>query len=128
METGAAAEASPDLDEVLQEEPAHLTAVPVTVLGPVQSHDLPARRAQLKADVVAAGSWTHLCPETLKRKQVLLISTDKAFYVSTDGTGSTGFLWPANVPLVMTHTQKIYVMSADPAGSTISHCSELWAD
>jgi hypothetical protein len=128
MEIGADTDASPGLSEVLQEEPAPFSAVPVDVLGPVQVHELPARRAQMKTDVVPAGSWTNILPETPKRKRVVLISTDKSFYLSVDGTGTTGFLWPANVALPLTHTQKLYAMSADPAGATISHVSELWAD
>jgi hypothetical protein len=128
MEHPAAPQPSPEIEDVYQEEPSPFSTVPVHIEGPVQVHELPARRAQMKTDVVSNSGWTPLLPETPKRKRLVMISTDKSFYLSIDGTGVSGFLWPANVALVLEHTQRVYAMSADPAGSTISHCSELWAD
>jgi hypothetical protein len=127
VETGAT-EPTPDLDELLQEEPAMLT-VPVRVDGLVTAHELPARRAQCATDVVPIAAWTPLLPETPKRKRTTLLSTDKPFYVSPSGTGVAGMLWPANVPLYWRSVAKVYVMSADAAlPATISHLTELWAD
>lgn len=125
METGAVG-ATPDLDDLNQEDPAGVT-VPVRVEGVALVTQVPARRVQCVTDLVPVGQWTPLLPETPKRARSVLISTDKAFYVSAQGVG-VGMLWPANIPLDIRHTQKVYVMSADPAGSTVSHYSELWAD
>lgn len=127
METGRT-DPTPDLDDLLQED-VQVLAVPVRVEGKVLTHELPAVRVQMATDVVPISTWTSLLPETPKRKQCVLISTDKAFYVSATGTGITGMLWPANVVLILTHCQKVYVMSADAAlPATISHVSELFAD
>lgn len=126
MEIGSTPPDPVDLDDLLQ-EPAQVPAVPVRTEGSVLTHELPAKRVQLATDVVPQGSWTPLLPETAKRKRACLLSTDQSFYVSTTGAG-TGMLWPANQPLIFVHTQKIYVQSANVAGSTISHYSELWAD
>lgn len=127
METGAT-EATPDLDELLQEEPA-MPTIPVRGEGLFTTHELPARRVQCATDAVPIAVWTSLLHETAKRKVTTVISTDKPFYVSPSGTGVTGMIWPANVPLYWRNASKLYVMSADPATvATISHMSELWAD
>lgn len=127
MEIGTT-DPAPDLDDLLQEE-VQVPTVPVRIEGQVLTHELPTRRAQMKTDVVPITTWTALLPETVKRKRLVLLSSDSPFYVSTDGTGTTGMIWPANVPLTLTHTQKIYVMSAHAANTAmISHVSELWAD
>jgi hypothetical protein len=125
METGAV-DPTPELEDLLQESPA-LPSVPVRGEGAFLVTVLPARRVQCATDVVPASGWTPLLPETPKRSRSVLISTDKAFLVSSTGTG-TGMLWPASVPYEIRHTQRVYVMSADPAGATISHHTELWAD
>jgi hypothetical protein len=126
MESGRT-EATPDLEDVLQELPAMVT-VPVKVEGQVLAHELPAKRVQTATDVIPAATWTPLLPETPKRKRTVLLSTDKPFYVSQTGAGS-GMLWPANVPLEWRGVAKVYVMSADAAlPATLSHMSELWAD
>jgi hypothetical protein len=125
MELGTT-EATPDLDELLQEEPLGVT-VPVRGEGTFLTQALPARRVQAATDLIPAGSWTALLPGTPKRSRTILLSTDKAFRVSPNGTG-LGMLWPASVPLELRHTEPVYVMADDPAGATVSHLTELWAD
>lgn len=126
MEIGTT-DPTPDLEELLQEEPAMVT-VPVRVESMVTTHELPARRAQCATDLIPALTWTPLLPETAKRTRTVLLSTDKAFYVSQLGAGN-GMLWPANVPLEWRTTGKLYVMSADAVlPATLSHMTELWAD
>lgn len=126
METGKT-EATPGLDDLLQEVPEMVT-VPVRVEGFVQAHELPSRRVQCATDAIPALSWTPLLPETPKRKLTTLLSTDKPFYVSTTSAGA-GMLWPANMPLYWRNTAKVYVMSADAVlPATLSHMTELWAD
>lgn len=117
---------TPDLDELFQEDPAGLT-VPVRTEGIVLTQGVPSRRVQAATDVIPAGAWTALLPGTPKRSRTVLLSTDKAFRYSPKGTG-TGMLWPANLPLEIRNTEPAYVMSDDPAGATISHFTELWAD
>jgi hypothetical protein len=127
METGYN-EATPDVDELLQEVNAD-PAIPVRQQGPVLTQELPSKRAQGAMDVVPISRWTSLLPATPKRKCSVLISTDNPFYFSFTGTGTTGILWPANVPLVMGHTEQVQVMSAHATDTaTISHFTELWAD
>jgi hypothetical protein len=126
METGRTA-ATPELEDVLQEVPA-LPTVPVRIEGQATVHELPAKRVQVATDLVPALAWTPLLPEMPKRKRTVLLSTDKAFYVSTTGAGA-GMLWPALVPLDWRSVAKVYVQSADPAAPvTLSHMTELWAD
>lgn len=127
MEKGTV-DATPDLEDVLQEDPRMMT-VPVRTEGQVLTHELPCTRALMATDVVPIATWTSLLPGSLKRKVATLISLDKPFYVSTSGTGVTGMQWPALIPLVLRNAERVYVMSADAAVSaTISHVSELWAD
>lgn len=126
METGSV-DPTPELEELLQEEPAAVS-VPVHGVGTFLTSELPARRAQPFTDFVSqAVGWVPLLPATPKRKLTTLLSTDKSFYVSTRGQG-TGMLWPANQPLYWRTTEALYVMTADPAGSTISHLTELGSD
>lgn len=122
-----AVDPTPELDELLQEDPAGLT-VPVRGEGVFLTQALPARRVQCATDLIPAGQWTALLPATPKRSRAVLIATDKAFQVSAKGTGTSGMVWPLNVPLEVRHTEAVYIMSTDPAGSTVSHFTELWAD
>ena len=126
METGI--EPTPELDELYQEEPAGVT-LPVRVEGVALTQSVPSRRVQCATDYVPAGpGWTALLPGTPKRSRTVLIATDKAFQVSPKGTGTSGMVWPVGVPLELRHTEPIYLMSTDPAGSVVSHLTELWAD
>jgi hypothetical protein len=119
----------PEHVEDLYQEPPQLVAVPVKGEGAFLTHALPAKRVQAATDAVPVAAWTPLLPETPKRHRTVLLSTDKPFYYSPTGTGSTGMLWPANQPLYLFNVAKVYVMSADATlPATISHLSELWAD
>lgn len=125
MERGTV-DPTPDLDELQQAEVSYPT-VPVRGEGTFLVQQLPARRVQEATDLIPAGAWTPILPGTPKRARTVLLSTDTDFRYSSNGTGS-GMLWPVGLPLELRHAERIYVMSDDPAGSTVSHFTELWAD
>lgn len=119
-------EATPDLGELLQEQPLPPT-VPVRGEGAFLTQALPSRRVQADTDIIPSGSWTPLLPATPKRASTILIASDKGFRYSTNGMGR-GMAWPVGVPLPLHNTEAVYLMADDPAGSTVSHLTELWAD
>ena len=116
----------PGLDEVMQ-RPESPCAVPVEHLGPVQVHQLPAKLGTAFA-VTASSTPQQILGADRFRKVARLISTDNPFGVSVsrsvNGT-QTGAVWPANVPLILEHSDAITVYTASGTAS-VSVITENW--
>lgn len=124
-------EPRPEADAVMQ-RPEDVQRIPVEVTGPVTTHELPARGATTCTEVATVAPRDILNADR-SRKRATLVSTDSPFYVAYSrnppigNPGSVGALWPANVPLIVTHCDWVTVWT--PTGTaTIGVCTEQWAD
>lgn len=128
-----------DLNEIQQEYPLAVTG-DVHVKGPVQVHLLPSR-------IGVSRSWTVSDVETQpvlgqddrrRRCTLLAISTGTpnaatGFYVGSREDvrlGGAAF-WPVNVPLVLEHTEQIFVRcvtATSPSTILLSVIAENWAN
>lgn len=118
----------PELDEVLQEEPAD-TLLDVQVHGAVQVHHLPSRIGVSRQFTCGTTDPVPLLGEDSRRRVAILVSVGQNMIVGEkdrvkDGTAA---LWPANVPLPITHQQQVYALSATST-TVVSVISENWAD
>jgi hypothetical protein len=119
-------------DGVLQEEPEaelSLPAVPVSVEGPVQVHQLASvAGASLNRNCLLAEGAVLILSKDDRRRiarvicgQILAIASDQA----TVNQGVAA-LWPANVPCEITHREEIWVKPA--ADAAVSVMVEAWAE
>lgn len=119
-----AGQAEPSVAELLQEQLAG-RAVTVEVNGPITTHELPSRQARYYTETVGTDIAHILYPDP-KRKKGYLVS-DTAFMVSHSSNAGSGGLWPANVPLPISHWSDVYAYAtADTVDITVA--VEIWAD
>lgn len=126
---------TPELEAVQQEEADDgRLMVPVRVLevaGPVRVQVLPSRHG-------VSRSWTTnatdpepvpLLGADLRRRRASIVATGAAVYVGEREMVKAGAaaLWPADVPLIVEHTEQLYARAATGT-ATVSVVSENWAD
>ena len=119
-------------DEVLQDATPDRVVVPVTVETPVDVRELPR---------IGGGAWTdtldtagkRVLTNDPKRAVVTIVSLDQAIYyghdqgnVSAAAGTPNGALWPANTPLVLTHTEEVF-LSSSTSTSRVTIIVERWA-
>ena len=120
------------LDDAVMQRPEDVRCVPVDVVGPVTTHELPARGATTCTEVATTAARDILSADRT-RKRATLISTDNPFYVAysrnpnINTPGAVGGLWPANVPLIITHCDWVTVWTPN-GNATIAVLTEQWAD
>lgn len=117
-------QADPSVAELLQEQ---LTpkAVAVQVNAPVTTHELPSRTARYYTETVGTDVTRILHPDP-KRKKGFIVA-DTAFMVSHQSNPGSGGLWPADVPLPITHWDSVYAYATvDTVDLTV--VIEVWAD
>lgn len=118
-------ESTPELEELLQEEPTGMPVSPVEVRGPVQTFDLPSRYVQTTTVSGVTTTYEKIADATEKRKVIRLVSIDGPMWVKCGGL--EGAIWPTGSPCVMTHTKEVMVR-ADTATVRIGVIQEFWAD
>lgn len=121
----------PMLDELQQVEPGYVIPVPpilVATDGPVTTQELPARLGVVADFGLVATEWTMVVGADLKRKRLTLVC-DVAWRVSHSPSSgaSGGGLWPASVPLVVSHASAVYARVPTGTG-TLTVIPEEWAD
>lgn len=119
-------EPSPELDEVLAEEPAALPVpcVPVRVDGPVTVQELPAMRAAPFSTALAT-TFQKILGRDPKRRRVVLLGDANWIYSSTGQGG--GITWPSNVALVLENGDAVYAKLPTGTGN-LQTVPEYWAD
>ncbi len=125
------------VDELNQESEPYgalpISSVPVTIDGPVQVHQIPARSAGSRnwSGITTA---TRVGNEDPRRKRAVLIgisatATDYFYVGSTQNEVDSNYAvrWPVGVPLEITHQEAIYAKVTD-ADVILSVLNEQWAD
>ncbi len=119
------------LDDVNQEEAYEPLPLPAAVVvqqdGPVQVHMVPSVSGGSRAFALVLGDVKRIANEDPRRRSITIIGTQPFNVGASDNEARSGYgaLWPANVPLVMTHSEEVYVRIT--ADGTISAISENWA-
>lgn len=134
-------ESSPDIDDVYQEEEPEPTAVPVKVNHPVQVHILPSRMGVSRNYQVGTTNVVPLLNANPKRRRATLLatlttsadsSTSRGVFIgqNADALSGEAAVWPYNVPLVVEHSELIYVRAQGTltTAAQISVITEDWAD
>lgn len=121
-----------DLDEVLQDEPDsfQIKAIVTNVEGPVQVQLLPSVSAGSRSwNGVTATEAQRVANADPRRRSCTVMAIDQNIYVGstkTDAETGYGVLWPKLVPLVLTHSEAVYVRSVT-ATTGVSVVVENWA-
>jgi hypothetical protein len=120
--------AAPDIDTVQQFEDGGIR-VPVRLDQNVPVYILPSRSGAARSYGVDATNATILVGKDPRRRRATIVSIDQHIYVGSkdEVVASTAAVWPKLVPLVVEHTEEIYVKAAT-ATSTVSVIPEHWAD
>jgi hypothetical protein len=128
----------PGMDAV-QQQRYDGPAIPVRLDGPVQTHELPARRATSRnltvADAAsgdAAAACEQIGSKDLTRKYLYVLCTGQPIYIGhsrQEAAGNTAGILPVNVPLPMPTGMDIWVRCATAGQSAVvSYWSGNWAD
>ena len=137
METGNGSDMTGSVSEIVQNNSEYpilpISNVPVTVDGPIQVHQLPARSAGMR-------NWTGITTATRvgnndgrrKRAVLLVYSATATDYViigtnQNEADSNYGFRLAPGIPLEITHQEEIYA-KANAAGVVLSVINENWAD
>lgn len=132
-----ASDSTPELPEIQQEVPAVDVKGQVEVVNAVRTYELPSRIGTSRSYLVSDTDTQPLLGADLRRKRVTLLAsatttgTATGFYVGEreDVRSGMAALWPINVPLVLQHTEQIFVRCATPSAvAQVSIISENWAD
>lgn len=123
---------APDDSEVYQAEPHPLTALPVRIEGPVQTQAMPTVASGSRNVTINAAGTSVLVGTNDPRRASLTIITNQPTYISTTPAQTdqgTAALIPANIGVVLTHRQNVYV--SGPATNTypmtVAVLQESWA-
>jgi len=123
-------EPEPDVRDVQQQEP-HVPALRVTVEGAARTYTLPSRSGAAKNYTIdsAVNEPMILLGADSRRRRATIIATDNPIFVGSQEDCKNGWaaIWPVGVPLVIEHTEMVYVWPTTGA-STVSVISEYWAD
>lgn len=123
---------TPDPQEIVQaEDYGH--PVDVSVCGPVQTRELPARPGGYKTDQnVTTSVAVKILPMEPRRKSAVLISTSQDIYISGSQAGAQAgaagaMRWPAVVPYTVEHLGEVWVCAV--TGTTdVGSESRLWSE
>lgn len=133
-------DSTPDeIAEIQQQDPdpSLLVKGEVAIAGTVRTQQLPSRIATSRSYEVTNTDSTPLLGADLRRKRVTLLATATAtgtatgFYVGEKEDVRSGLaaFWPVNLPLVLEHTEPIYVRCATGSATClVSVIPENWAD
>lgn len=125
-----------DVNDIEQEadrdEIPYMPSVPVAVDGPVQVHQVPSVSSGVRNFTgVTATEAVRVANADPRRRSLTIISVGQNMYVGNDKVnvegGTHAALWPANVPLVITHSDWVWVKSATST-TVVSVLSENWAN
>lgn len=114
----------PDVDEVLQEEPRHIT-VPVRVEGIVNTTRVPARAVSTSTTPIT-DVFANVLSRDPGRARVLLCS-DVAWQYSRSGATGSGVTLPANTVVELQNGEAVYARATGGFG-TLGAIVERWAD
>ena len=121
-------QAIPEIDEVMQRSETPV-CVSVKHDGPVTTSELPSRFGTVCVEIATISPQQVLGGDR-RRTRATLLSTDNAFLVSItrsiNGT-RTAALWPANVPLILTHCEAVTIATSTGTAA-VSIITENWAD
>ena len=122
---------TPEPDEIVQAEDVPLQTIPVAVVGPVQSRELPAVRAGYSTiPDVGAGFAVRLLTFEPRRKTAVL-TAPAAFWISGTQAGATtttsSVYVPANSPFVIAHLGEVWAC-ADTDTTEISVMTTWWSE
>ena len=121
----------PTNDELLQEEYPKPDAVSVCVDGPVQTRELPAKFAGMSTlKGVTSGPAVQILYKDYRRKSATINALNANIILGSSqaqAAANSGATWPANVPLVITSYEEVWV-SAVSTTTDISVIIESWAD
>lgn len=126
---------NPGVEDLQQEEEARDIAVSVRHVGPVLTHELPARVAHSRSVNVTESSDPALleiiASEDLRRKFFTIIVTGQPCFVGFEkqdvASGVAGIL-PVNIPLTLPTAAPVYVRAATVGTAVVSYWSGNWAD
>jgi hypothetical protein len=124
------AEATPDLDELLQIDTPRMETVPVRVEEAVETWALPNRRVRMDSQLVGDSTtgWVKVLDPSKKRSRATLMPNTNPVRLRTSSSG-LGALWPANTAFHVTHTQGVYAQCASAGLTTeIGIVEEFWSD
>lgn len=120
-----------DLAEVNQEDAEPLmpmTAVAVTVDGPVQVHELPSVSGGMRSFTLAAADQAKKICGADRRRRSVRIWSSVAYTIGTsqnEATTGYGAVALANMTIVITHCEELWVKMA--ADGVLSVIVENWA-
>lgn len=109
-------------DEVLQEDPPYKPAlcVPVMVEGPVGVQHVPSRAAGgFQRQLSVADGATQVLGADPRRRIVKIVCDVPFLYAPEQASVNQGVApsWPANVPLVITHADPVWIKAQAPAAT-----------
>jgi hypothetical protein len=119
----------PGVDAVLQRETG-IVAVPVSVVGPVRTHELPARTAALGNYSVASSTPVKIVSSDPRRKSILIFVEDQAVWVGytrAQAASTAGFSLPAGAALHLDHDGEVWARSKTGT-ALVSYAVDQWAD
>lgn len=116
----------PDLDEVQQVTEDHV--IPVTVSGPVETRELPARPTNPRTVAVVSGVGAKLVAADPRRKFVTIIARTNDIRIGgTQSASILGGSWIPNVvPFVIHGTGDLWA-SGDGGDTDVTVVEEYWA-
>lgn len=121
----------PSDGELLQEEYEKPETVCVRIEGPTQTRELPAKFAGMgTVRGVTSGPAVQLLWKDYRRKTATINALSGNIILGSSqaqASASSGAVWPANVPLVVTSYEEVWV-SAVSTTTDISVILESWAD
>jgi hypothetical protein len=128
-------ELQPTGDQVLQEEPPPMEAVPVRLVdveGPVRTQALPRKTGTTQTRTLTAGAVARRVLTADPYRGSATLIGDQPFYVAFSEHGKdddlTSAWWPASVPLVITAVVDVWVRAAsDQYGVELGIVVERWA-
>jgi hypothetical protein len=121
----------PSDGELLQEEYEKPEAVRVCIDGPTQTRELPAKFAGMSTlKGVTSGPAVQLLYKDFRRKSATINALSANIILGSSqaqASANSGATWPANVPLVVTSYEEVWVCAVSTT-TDISVILESWAD
>lgn len=124
------------VEDVFQESetPSINLTVPVAVVGPVETHDVPSVSGGMRSRVVLAADQPLKISGADRRRRVARVWGDQPFWIGVDqnsvvpsGTPAVAYAAksPANFTVTITHADEVWVKAS--ADMTLSYVVENWA-
>lgn len=121
---------TPQVEDVQQQAP-HVPPLKVEVEGTARTYTLPSRSGASRNYTIdsAVNGPMILLGQDLRRRRATIIATTNPIYVGSadDCRNGSAAIWPADTPLVIEHTEQVYVWPTTGA-ATVSVIAENWAD